>query len=103
MKRFHAVIILIVMLLLLTACLAGPNPMQKKADKKGEVAGFWRGLWHGMLAPITFIISIFKSNISFYEVHNNGAWYHFGFVLGAGLFFSGGILGHSGSKKKKKC
>ncbi len=102
MKRLQAVVIIIVLLLLLTACLAGPNPMQKRTDKKGEVAGFWRGLWHGMVAPITFIISIFNPKISLYEVHNNGLWYNFGFVLGAGLFLSGGILGHAGRKKKKK-
>ena len=100
MKKHLAVIILIVMFLLLTACLAGPNPMQNKADKEGEVAGFWRGLWHGLIAPISFIISIFNQKISFYEVHNTGFWYNFGFVLGAGLFLSGGILGHSSSKKK---
>jgi len=37
-------------------------------------------------------------NVRFYEVHNNGGWYNFGFVLGAGLFLSGGILG----RRKKK-
>jgi hypothetical protein len=24
-----------------------------------------------------------------YEVHNNGGWYDFGFVIGAGIIFSG--------------
>jgi hypothetical protein len=28
-----------------------------------------------------------------YEVHNSGAWYDVGFVLGAGILFSGGFLG----------
>ena len=32
-------------------------------------------------------------HVRLYEVHNNGGWYNFGFVLGAGLFLSGGILG----------
>jgi hypothetical protein len=32
-------------------------------------------------------------------VHNNGSWYNFGFVLGAGLFLSGGIMGRKRSKK----
>jgi hypothetical protein len=42
-------------------------------------------------------VSLFSKNVNVYEVHNNGSWYNFGFVLGAGLFLSGGILGH---KKK---
>jgi len=28
--------------------------------------------------------------VNFYEVHNNGGWYNFGFVLGAGILFGGG-------------
>jgi hypothetical protein len=101
MKKYQALIILIIMILILTACMAGPNPMEKKGNKDGRVAGFWRGLWHGLIAPISFIISIFSQNVNFYEVYNTGFWYNFGFVLGAGLFLSGGILGHSGKKKKK--
>jgi len=30
-----------------------------------------------------------------------GFWYNFGFVLGAGLFLSGGILGKRKRKKRK--
>ena len=42
------------------------------------------GLWHGFISPVTFVISIFSRNVRLYEVHNNGTWYNFGFVLGAG-------------------
>jgi len=56
---------------------------------------------YGLIFPFTFIISIFSKNVRFYEVHNNGNWYNFGFVLGAGLFLSGGILGKGGRKKKR--
>ena len=100
MKQFFSAVIVVLMVVLLSACLAGPNPLEKKADDEGEVAGFWKGLWHGFLAPVTFIISIFTSKVRFYEVHNSGFWYNFGFVLAAGLFLSGGILGR-GKKKKK--
>ena len=40
-------------------------------------------------------------SVRFYEVHNVGFWYNFGFVLGAGLFLSGGILGKGRRKKRK--
>ena len=100
MNKTYLGVIVFLIVVLLSACLAGPNPMEKKSDDKGEVAGFWKGLWHGFLAPVTFIISIFSGKVRFYEVHNSGFWYNFGFVLAAGLFLSGGILGRS--KKKKK-
>ena len=101
MKKFLTYMLIFVLMLSMSACLAGPNPMEKKADNEGKVAGFWTGLWHGFLAPVTFIISIFTCKVEFYEVHNSGFWYNFGFVLAAGLFLSGGILGRKKEKKKK--
>jgi hypothetical protein len=94
-----SVVLLIVLLAVVAGCAPGPNDLEKTPNKAGQVAGFWRGLWQGMIAPITFIISVFNRSVRFYEVHNNGAWYDFGFVLGAGLFLSGGILGRY--KKKR--
>jgi hypothetical protein len=47
--------------------------------------GFWWGLWHGWIAPISFIGSLFSDNIAMYAVNNTGGWYDFGFVLGAGI------------------
>ena len=101
MKLWNYLLLAVLIGILMWSCTAGPNPMEKKADEEGKTAGFLKGLWHGLIAPITFLISIFSKNIRFYEVFNNGFWYNFGFVLGAGLFFSGGILGRGGKKKKK--
>jgi len=88
----------LVAMLLMTACAPGPNSAEKTPNAEGKVAGFWKGLWQGLISPITFIISLFTKNVRLYEVHNNGNWYNFGFVLGAGLFLSGGILG----RRKRK-
>jgi hypothetical protein len=85
--------VLLLMLFVLTACAPGPNPSVRTPDEQGKVAGFWQGLWQGIIAPITFIISLFNPNVQFYEVHNNGNWYNFGFVLGAGILTGGGIFG----------
>lgn len=52
--------------------------------------GFWAGLWHGIIAPVSFVISLFKDDVAMYAVNNNGAWYDFGFVIGAGILFGGG-------------
>lgn len=99
MKSFCFIGICLVCILILSSCVAGPNKLEKTPDDEGKVAGFWKGIWHGLISPITFIISIFSKTVRFYEVHNNGGWYNFGFVLGAGLFLSGGILGKKGKKK----
>lgn len=101
MKNSGILVLLLVVLFIFSSCVAGPNEFEKTVNRDGKIAGFWKGLWHGLIAPITFIISIFTKDVRFYEVHNTGFWYNFGFVLGAGLFLSGGILGKRRSKKKK--
>lgn len=88
---------LVITVLLAAACAPGPNSLERTPGPEGKVAGFWLGLWHGLISPITFVVSLFSKGVRLYEVHNNGGWYNFGFVIGAGLFLSGGILG----KKKK--
>jgi len=98
MRRSIVLAGILVAALVLAACAPGPNSLEKTANADGKTAGFLFGLWHGFISPVTFIISVFSKNVRFYEVHNNGTWYNFGFVLGAGLFMSGGILG----RKRKK-
>jgi hypothetical protein len=95
MRRRHVVLILIFVLaiLVLSACAPGANPTIDTAPPDGDVAGFWLGVWHGFISPVTFIISLFTDEVSLYEVHNNGNWYDFGFVLGAGILFGGGFGG----------
>ena len=89
----------LILMVFLVSCTAGPNKLEKTPDEEGKIAGFFKGIWHGLIAPITFIISIFTQKVRFYEVHNSGFWYNFGFVLGAGLFLSGGIFGRRCKKK----
>jgi uncharacterized membrane protein len=96
-KIVPVLVLLILSTFISWSCAPGPNAAEKTADSEGKIAGFWLGIWHGLISPVTFVISIFSSGVRLYEVHNNGAWYNFGFVIGAGLFLSGGILG----RKKK--
>ena len=84
---FPAMIILLV--ILVTSCFPGGNVSEGVASEFGITAGFLRGLWHGFIAPFTFVVSLFTDGIHMYEVHNNGGWYNFGFVIGAGIIFSG--------------
>ncbi len=98
MKRLPALAFVLAALIILASCAPGPNDAEKIPDRTGKTAGFLYGLWHGLISPITFVVSLFTKNVRLYEVHNNGGWYNLGFVLGAGLFLSGGILG----RKKKR-
>lgn len=88
-KTFIAVFC-VTLILVLIGCAAGPNPIVNTPAQDGSVAGFWLGLWHGLILPFSFLVSIFKSSVHIYEVHNNGGWYNFGFVLGVAILFGGG-------------
>ena len=86
-------------LLTLSACAAGPNAM---VDTGPDPAGFWLGLWQGLISPITFLISLFTSEVNIYEVQNNGNWYDFGFMLGVATVFSGPAgSGHAARRRSR--
>ena len=84
------IVLLILLLNILAGCAPGTNQSTGTASEHGAVAGFWLGLWHGSIAPFVFVVSLFKSNLSIYEVHNNGLWYNFGYLFGVACFFGGG-------------
>lgn len=68
---------------------AGPNILENQEDLSGNIAGFWLGLWHGLIAPVAVFISLFKDDIGIYEGHNNGRRYNFGFILGLMIALGG--------------
>jgi hypothetical protein len=94
-------VVLLILVLLLTSalvgCAAGPNPQTGTATEHHGTAGFWLGIWHGFIAPFVFFVSLFKSGLNIYEVHNNGAWYNLGYLFGLTCFLGGG-----GSKTRRK-
>lgn len=94
------VLLVALTLLVVTACAAGPNPSVDIASSEGDVAGFWLGLWHGVIVPVTFIISLFSDTVSVYEIHNTGGWYDLGFLLGASFFLGGSGAGAKSSRRK---
>ena len=85
----YRLLLMIGFVLVLTACAAGANEAVGIVDADGDVAGFWLGFWHGLIAPITLLISLFKDGVNVYEVHNNGNWYDFGFVFAIVTFLGG--------------
>lgn len=93
MKPFLTILVLFTILISVAGCAARPNEYENKTVETGEIAGFWQGLWQGFVSPFTFIISLFSHDVGVYDVHNNGGWYNFGFLLGAAIIFGGGGRG----------
>ena len=87
----------LLLLLILVGCAPGANPAQGKLTVEGRAAGFWLGLWQGFIAPFVFVVSLFKSDLNIYEVHNNGVWYNFGYLFGLACFFGG-----SGNRARRR-
>jgi len=53
-----------------------------------EPVGFLYGLWHGVIAPFSWLVSLFNEDVAVYAIYNNGGWYDFGFILGIGALSS---------------
>lgn len=88
------------LLLLLSACAAGANPDVGSAPPgEANPAGFWLGLWHGAILPISWVVSLFTDTVSPYEVHNSGNWYDFGFVAGVAAAFGGPFGARQAAKR----
>ncbi len=88
-----------VLVLALAGCAAGANDVARVHAQ--HLAGFWLGLWQGLICPVTFVISLFTDRVSVYEVHNNGNWYDFGFVLGVSTIF-GGSRGRGVARRRRR-
>ncbi|MDI7775551.1 hypothetical protein [Asticcacaulis sp. EMRT-3] len=69
--------------LALSACAT--RPMGHASDP-----AFLRGLIDGLLAPISFVLSLFSNTIRMYAFPNIGRWYDFGFLIGISVWGGGG-------------
>jgi len=98
-KRLIILSVVLLGMLLLVGCAASANPTVDVPDVDGKSAGFWSGLWHGVISPVTFFISLFSDNVNIYEVYNSGNWYDFGFMFGICIILGGGARG---AKRKSK-
>lgn len=83
MKKLLSIVVAFLVIVFLIGC-ASSNPIEKTPNQEGYVAGFWSGLWHGLISIISLIGSILNEDIAVYQVHNNGFWYNLGFLIGVG-------------------
>lgn len=76
--------------LMLASCLATQSTGGVSGTAASALPGFWMGFWHGIIAPVAFLISLFSDATRIYAWPNSGHWYDFGFVVGIGGF--GGLV-----------
>ena len=91
MKRKNLLTGVVLIALFLISCAA------HQPFSLNSAPGFWSGLWHGIISPIAFIVSLF-SDIRIYEFPNSGRWYDFGFLVGISIW-GGGASAARGSGK----
>ncbi len=90
-------ILVLIMIALLAMMLTGCMPGDEKYTQD-DPAGFFWGIWHGWIAPLSLIFGFFNDTTRIYELNNSGLWYDFGFYIA----IISGFGGFSLSRKKKK-
>lgn len=70
------VLFLALTIILLAGCLPGTAHYGPQRP-----AGFFSGVWHGWIAPLSLIVAFFNPSVRFYELNNAGWWYDFGFYM----------------------
>jgi hypothetical protein len=73
----------------------GPNPLVNKTDGANLTASALLGIWHGIISPVTLVVSFINPNMQMYEVYNDGSQYNLGFLVGVAIVFLilGAIIG----------
>ena len=68
----------------LSGCIPGDG-----TNTAESAAGFFWGVWHGWIAPVSLIGSIFNRDLNIYEVCNKGLQYNIGFYMAVISGFGG--------------
>lgn len=95
-KKIVLIVLAVTLLVIISSCA---NREVVDSCLTGQKYGFWGGLWHGIIAPIDFVVMLFKDDITMYAQNNNGAWYAFGFLIGSGGW---GFLGGKGTRRRRR-
>jgi len=78
-----------------TGCVPGDG-----ANDIFNPAGFFYGIWHGWIAPVSLIMSIFNNQYSIYEINNTGLLYDLGYYIAIISGFGGISLARTKSRRK---
>jgi hypothetical protein len=88
--------VILVLVLTVTSCVPGGG-----SHSQSHPAGFFWGIWHGWIAPVSLIWGLFEHNIRVYEVYNTGWWYDLGFYISIIAGFGGISLFRKKSQKAR--
>ena len=92
-EQIKFLLITVGLAILITACVPGSGKFTAETP-----AGFFTGIWHGWIAPISLILGLFNPDIRVYESFNTGWWYDFGFYIA----IISGFGGIAFTRKKNK-
>jgi hypothetical protein len=95
MKRLILFLLLLPFPLVISGCFPGNNNFAPDSP-----AGFFTGVWHGWIAPISIIAGFFNDNIRVYELNNTGWWYDLGFYMAIISGFGGISIFRKKDKKE---
>jgi hypothetical protein len=93
MRNVLATLLVAALLISLSGCFPGTS-----AYSPDDRAGFFSGLWHGWIAPVSLIIGFFRPDVRIYETYNTGWWYDLGFYIAV----IGGFGGVAFVRKKRR-
>jgi hypothetical protein len=68
--------LLTLLTLLTSGCIPGDG-----TSMPGNPDGFFWGIWHGWIAPVSLVWGLFNESIRVYEAVNSGWWYDVGFYM----------------------
>lgn len=95
MTKLIAATLLISVIVTFSGCFPGGTSYSAQ-----EPAGFFSGIWHGWIAPVSLIVGLFKDGIRIYEPFNTGWWYDLGFYIAVIAGFGGIALSRKGKESK---
>jgi hypothetical protein len=75
-EKLVTIFLILFIVLLFSSCVPGGG--SSTAD---DPAGFFLGIWHGWIAPLSLILGVFDPSIRVYEQFNTGWLYDFGFYI----------------------
>jgi hypothetical protein len=94
MKKILPFLLIVMLMIFFAGCFPGGG-----SYSPNDRAGFFSGVWHGWIAPISLIIGLFSDSVRIYEPHNTGWWYDFGFYIAVIAGFGGLALSRKAKKK----
>ena len=93
----NRVVLYVALMLSITVCGCLPGG---GTSSPSEPAGFFMGVWHGWIAPLSLIVGLFKDGVRIYEPFNTGWWYDFGFYISIIAGFGGIALSRKHHRRK---